>query len=87
MAKRGRHRMGDQTRAFVDTKLSCTEDNRKALRIVSRELVRTRCVDRVVECMGNRQVVVANCPSEGARSHFEGQVATHARALKLAKGG
>ena len=87
MAKRGRYRMGDQVRAFVDTRLSCTEDNKKALRIVSRELVRTRCVDRIVECVENRQVVVANCPSEGARRYFEDQVAKHVRALRLAKGG
>jgi hypothetical protein len=86
MAKHRRYRMGQNIRAHVDTKLRCSDDNRKSLKIISRELVRTRCIDRVVECVGNRHVVLAICPTEGARRHFEEQVRKHAKVLELAKG-
>lgn len=87
MAKRGRHRMGDLNSAFVDTKLACSGDNRRSLRIISRDIVRSKCIDRMVECMSGREVVVADCPSPSSRDHFESQVRKHAEALRLAKGG
>lgn len=81
-----RHRMRGSDRAFVDTRIRCSDEARRALRIIARELVRTRCVDRVVECEGMRHVVVADCPTSGAARLFESQVGKHVKVWKAATG-
>jgi hypothetical protein len=83
---RKRRRLGDAGSAFATTKLSCTQDRKKAMTTVARELVKTTCTDRVVHCMNDRLVVTASCSSAGAAMHFASQVQKFAMVVKQAKG-
>lgn len=73
--------------ATADTGLTCGKSaNRKAIRVIARELVRTKCTDRFVECKTGLIVVRATCPSEGAARLYEQQIGSYVHALKRAGG-
>lgn len=60
--------------ALVKTKLPCTEEWTSKLRYIARELPRTRCVDKVVNCVDGRLLVTANCVTNLAALNYQGQV-------------
>lgn len=82
-----RHRMrGIGTDAWIDTKVACSSEAREKLRLIARELVKTRCRERMVECVEDRHVIVASCPTSGAARRYEDLVGRHVKVWKAATG-
>lgn len=65
---------GTEPASVVDTGLSCDESHRSTMRLVARDLVKTKCTDRVIECKNGQIRVSADCATPEAGRHFAAQV-------------
>jgi hypothetical protein len=73
--------------AMIETNLSCRKSQyRRSVRVIARDIVRTKCTDRFIECKTGLIVVKATCPSPGAARLYEQQVQTYVGSLLRAGG-
>jgi hypothetical protein len=71
--------------AIAKTDLACTEDNRRSLQTIVREVIPTDCIDRVAACDSRGKVVVtASCPSKASAEKFSERAGQWGRTLKHA---
>lgn len=86
MARRhGKRLRGTMIQAIAATKLTCTEDNRRSLQTIVREVISTDCIDRVAACDSKGRVVItASCPSKDSAEKFSERASQWGRTLKHA---
>lgn len=86
MARRhGKRLRGAAIQAVATTNLTCTEDNRRSLQTIVREVIPTDCIDRVAACDSRGKVIVtASCPSKASAEKFSERAAQWGRTLKHA---
>lgn len=81
MRSRRRARLGHTDVIHVD--LPCTEPNKKAVRTIARDIVKTSCIDRIPVCDERGKIaVLATCGTPGAAHAFEKRLAKFTKLLK-----
>lgn len=78
-----RRRMSGGPNTIIPTGLSCTDANRKGMAVTARDVIKSRCIDRLAFCGRNNKVIVtAICPTKGAENSLRNSVSRFSRAIK-----
>lgn len=84
--KKKRRRMSGGPNTIIPTGLSCTDANRKGMGLTARDVIKSRCIDRLASCGRNNKVIVtAICPTKGAGTSLRNSVNRFARAIKATR--